>query len=599
MSEMKSYINYPFNAEYILRNKKKIKKNLLSANESFIEKRIAILGGSTTGEIKNILEIFLLNYGIKPYFYESDYNKFYEDAIFGNKALDDFSPEIIYIHTTNRNINNYPDINDSIEEINLKLSSEYNRFCECWNSLCRRFDCIIIQNNFEYPYYRLLGNKDATDIHGNVNFLTKLNLMFAEYSEKNDNFFINDINYLSAQYGLDKWSEQAYWYMYKYALCFEAIPTLAFSVASIIKAVFGKNKKALVLDLDNTLWGGVVGDDGVDNLEIGSETPQGEAYFEFQKYIKTNKQLGVLLNINSKNDIENAYAGLEHPESVLHKDDFIEIKANWNPKSKNLYDIAKSLNLGIDSLVFVDDNPAEREIINQQFSEVRTPDIGNKPEQYIKIIDHNNFFECASISDDDYLKSEMYVQNKKRISTIVNFNNYDDYLQSLNMVSKIAPFESVYLKRITQLINKSNQFNLTTKRYSLAEIESIANNKDYITLYGKLADKYGDNGVVSVLIGKIKNDTIDIELFLMSCRVLKRGLEQAMMDCFINRSKEFNIKKIYGYYYPTKKNALVKTLYKELGFTQIYEDEQGYSKWELYICNYKTKNRFIKLEDQI
>ena len=590
-------LKYPFDPDFIIQKKKKIKRRLLESSCGFIEKKIAILGGSTTNDIKLVLELFLLDQGIKPEFYESEYNKFYEDAVFGNEELDTFAPDVIFIHTSFRNIINLPKITDTAEDVDAKLESEFARFNQVWTALRNRYNCTIIQNNFEYPHYRLLGNKDATDIHGKVNFVTRLNLLFAQYAQENDNFYINDINYQASQYGLEKWSDEFYWFMYKYALCLRAIPYLSFNVSNIIKAIYGKNKKALVLDLDNTLWGGIIGDDGVENIAIGQETAQSEAFTEFQEYIKEHKDLGILLNVNSKNEMENALAGLAHPESVLSKDDFIVIKANWEPKSKNLYEIANELNLGIDSLVFVDDNPAEREIVNQEFSSVSTPDIGNKPEYYLRAIDRSGYFECVSISADDLKKVNMYKQNAQRKQMLATFENYGDYLLSLNMNATIESFIPMYMQRIAQLTNKSNQFNLTTKRYSQADIEQVANSDEYITLYGKLTDKFGDNGVVSVVIGHIEGDALDIELWIMSCRVLKRDMEFAMMDMLIDKAKENNIRKVYGNYYPTAKNSMVKEFYSLHGFEKISEDEQGNTRWELVVNDYENKNKYINVEE--
>ena len=304
-------LEYPFDSEYIVKKKKSLKKKLLEdRSKKYIETNIAILGGSTTSDIKLIMELFLLNYGIKPNFYESEYNQYWQDAMFDNRELKEFKPDIIFIHTTNRNITEYPSISDNEDIVTEKLEKEYNKFLVMWEHLKETYHCSIIQNNFEFPFYRLMGNKDATSIYGKVNFITRLNLKFAEYAELNENFYINDINYQSAQYGLDKWSEQFYWYMYKYAMSISAIPTLAYNVSNIIKAIYGKNKKGFVLDLDNTLWGGIIGDDGVENIVLGQETAEGEAYLEFQEYLKEHKQMGIILNINSKNEMETALLGL-------------------------------------------------------------------------------------------------------------------------------------------------------------------------------------------------------------------------------------------------------------------------------------------------
>ena len=587
-------LQFPFDVEYIIKHKKKIKKELLT-KKGLISKRIAILGGSTTSEIKNMLEIFLLNYGIAPTFYESEYNKYYEDAMFGNSELDEFYPDIIYIHTTNRNITDYPSILDDEKTIQQMLDSEYQKYTNMWDKLFSKFKAIIIQNNFEYPFYRLLGNKDVSDIHGRINFLNRLNLKFYEYANSHDNFFINDINYLSSCYGLDKWSNQFYWHMYKYALEVPAIPYLSFNIANIIKSIYGKNKKAFVLDLDNTLWGGVVGDDGVDNLAIGPEVPSGQVYSEIQAYIKEHKKLGIILNINSKNEYENAIAGLNHPDSLLKPDDFIIIKANWNPKNANMNDIAKELNLGTDSFVFVDDNPAERHIVESTFDNMGIPQI-DAPENYIRIIDHNGYFEMTNFSKEDLNKNELYKDNAKRSQMMATFENYEDYLKSLKMKAEISSFKPIYLERISQLSNKSNQFNLTTKRYSLADIQKVANSENYIKLYGKLEDIFGDNGLISVVIGHIKGNELHIDLWIMSCRVLKRNMEFAMMDELVAKAKEENIKKIYGYYYPTLKNKMVKNFYETQEFKLESEDEKGNKFYSLNVDNYKDKNKVIEVE---
>ena len=587
-------LSYPFDTEYLIKNRKKIKRELL-AKHNLIEKNIAILGGSTTSEIKNMLEIFLLNYGIKPNFYESEYNKFYEDAIFRNENLDKFNPDIIYIHTTNRNIIQYPTILDDIDTINEILNNEYQKFEKIWTQLFNKFNAVIIQNNFEYPYYRLLGNKDASDMHGRVNFITRLNQRFYDYANENTNFFINDINYISASYGLDKWSNQFYWYMYKYALEVPAIPYLSFNLANIIKSIYGKNKKVMVLDLDNTLWGGIVGEDGVENLSIGSEVPSGQVYSEFQSYIKENKKLGIILNINSKNEYETALAGLNHPSNILTPADFIIIKANWNPKNLNINNISEELNLGTDSFVFVDDNSAERQIVENYIDGISVPNI-DIPENYIRIIDHNGYFEMTNFSAEDLKKNELYKDNAKRIQMLATFDNYDDYLVSLKMKAEIETFKPIYLERITQLINKSNQFNLTTKRYSLSDIEKIYNDENYIKLYGKLEDIFGDNGVITVIIGNLKNSNeLHIDLWIMCCRVLKRNMEFAMLDILIKKSKEKNVKTIYGYYYPTLKNKMVSDFYNLQGFEEISCDNNGNKIYKLDISEYKNKNNIIEV----
>lgn len=597
-------LEYPFDNEYILKKSKAIRRELLADGTKRIQKRIAVLGGSTTHDVIRILELFLLNQGIEPVFYESEYAQYWQDAMFGNEELNEFHPDLVYIHTSNRNISQWPAVGCSLEEADALADSQFEHFRVMWEQIRVNWKCPIIQNNMEYPFYRLLGNQDGVNPAGRTAFVSRLNEKFAAYAREHANFYINDINYQSAAYGLDAWSDSSYWHMYKYALCLKAIPWLALNLSNIIKSIYGKNKKSLVLDLDNTLWGGIVGDDGVENLEIGQETSMGQVFSEFQGYVKSLKDIGVMLNVNSKNEEENALAGLNHPDGILRPEDFILIKANWEPKSQNILNIAKEMNILSDSLVFADDNPAEREIVREHGGGVAVPEIGT-PDQYIRVLDHNGYFEVTSLSEDDRKRNEMYKANALRAQQEASFTDYGAYLDSLDMKAVIAPFEAVYMARIAQLTNKSNQFNLTTRRYTQAEIEQAAADPGSITLYGKLEDKFGDNGVVSVVIGHegtVLADTAEnpeqsralhLDLWLMSCRVLKRDMEFAMMDSLVAECLKRGISRIYGYYYPTAKNGMVKNFYELQGFSMI-RDENGSTVWQFDIpAEYEKKNHHI------
>ena len=586
-------LQYPFDSQLILRTKKKIRRELLSEPGKRIQKKVAILGGSTTAEIRNILELFLLDAGIEPVFYESEYNQYWQDVMFDNPELRTFQPEILYIHTTSRNINTFPEITDSTETVEEKLQAVFEPFRQMWNRISDVYHCPVIQNNFERPWYRLMGNKDISDIRGRSNFVSRLNSLLYAYAQSHKNFYINDIDFLSSCFGLQKWNDPYYWHMYKYAPAVPAIPELAYNLANIIKSVYGKNKKALVLDLDNTLWGGVVGDDGPEGIEIGQETSMGQLYSEFQSYIKAQKAFGTMLTIDSKNEEENALAGLNRPDSVLKPDDFLVIKANWEPKDQNLTGIAAELNIGTDALVFVDDNPAERHRIRTQVPDAAVPEIG-EPQEYIINLDRSGFFEQTELSEDDLHRNEMYKANIERSRQQAAFTDYRDYLLSLEMHAEIQPFAPVYMSRIAQLTNKSNQFNLTTRRCTEAELSETAADPDCITLYGRLTDKFGDNGVVSVVFGHQEGSVFHIDLWLMSCRVLKRDMEFAMMDELVRRCREKGIGHIRGYYYPTRKNKMVKDFYGTQGFTKISEDNDENAVWELDInSGYENKNNVI------
>lgn len=582
------YFSYPLDTKTLLRKKIAIKKELREQDIVWTEKRVAVLGGSTTNEIVDQLELALLHYGIKAEFYQSEYGKFWEDAMFGNEILDSFYPDIIFIHTSWRNILRYPEIKNSSEEVSDMLKDEFARYETMWAALKSKFSCPIIQNNFDRPNYRLMGNRDIWDHRGRSNYIFNLNSMLYDYAKSQSSFYINDIDYIAQEYGLAQWSDSVYWNMYKYACPMNAIPYVSFSVANIIKSIFGKNKKLLALDLDNTLWGGVVGDDGVEGIKIGSEIPKGQVFYEFQRYCKDLQQIGVVLAVDSKNDEENALSGLNHPDGVLKPEDFVSIKANWNTKDQNLREISEELSLGMDSFVFADDNPAEREIVSKQLPMVSVPAMDGA-EKYIQILDRSGYFEVTGISDEDLSKTSQYKARAEAKTAQASFSNYEEYLESLEMRAEITGFDPISVQRVAQLTNKSNQFNLTTLRCSEDDIRHMQDNPKYICLCGRLIDKFADNGIVTVVSGEIKEDALHIRLWLMSCRVLKRGLEDLMMNVLLEKARDRGIKKVYGYYYPTSKNNMVKDFYENVGFTLEKENTDGSTIWLLDVLSYVPK----------
>ncbi len=593
---MSVILEYPLDGFTILKKKKAIKRELLLRTD-FIDKRIAMLGGSTTAEIKDILELFLLKEGIRPSFYESSFGLYYEEAIFPNHTLMEFQPEIIYIHTTNRNLLNHPEPADSPEIVDQKFDAELQRFRMMWEKLRETFHCPIIQNNFELPEFRVMGNLDAAEIQGQSHFINRLNLEFAGYARSHPDFFVNDIHYLAASLGLEKWFNRNNWLLYKYAISHEAIPPLSQNLARMITAIFGRSKKCLVVDLDNTLWGGVIGDDGVGNIKLGRETAIGEAYCDFQAYLKALKNRGVALAICSKNEMENVREGLNHPDSFLHEDDFAAIVANWQPKPENIRLISQKLNLGLESFVFIDDNPAERELVRKELPMVAVPEIGSDVTKFIEFIDRNGYFEPARMSMEDFNRSRYYQENQKRDEMEKNCTTHDDFLRTLEMKAEISCFKPIYLDRITQLTNKTNQFNFTTRRYTLSEMESIARDEKYITLYGRLTDKFGDNGIVSVMVGEVVGEEVRIDLWLMSCRVFNRGMELAMFDCFVEQAKQRNVKTIIGYYFPTAKNEMLSEKLREVGFCLLMKKPDGSSQWKFDVSMaYEPENKFIEIK---
>jgi FkbH-like protein len=593
-SEMWKAVRLPATAADLLRKRHTLKAELLK-QKNLLSTRIAILGGSTTTEVKTMLELFLLAQGIQPTFYESGYNRYGEDVLFENAQLWNFKPDIVFIHTTWHNVSQFPELMEAETTVENRVRSEMARFESLWEKIHTELGALIIQNNFDLPRLRPLGNSEAFESSCRVNFLLRLNAEFASYARKHSRFLVNDILYLSAQVGLEAWHDYTYWYNFHMALSPTATVELARNVAGIVKAVYGRSKKCLVLDLDNTLWGGVIGDDGVQNLILGRDHPVGEAFLDFQRYVKGLQRRGVVLAVCSKNDIENAKEGFSHPDSILRLEDFSVFKANWNPKPENIREIARELNIGLDSLVLVDDNPAERALVADQLPEVSVPDLGSDASRFAEILEHERYFEPDKVVQDDLNRSGYYSSNAQRSTYQAGFHDYGEFLASLEMTAQIGAFSPVYLERITQLINKTNQFNLTTRRYTSAEVEAISQDPSFVTLYGRLADKFGDNGLVSVLIGRVLGETVELDLWLMSCRVLNREMEFAMFDALVEQCQARGIGKIVGVYIPSKKNNMVAGHYASLGFTRISESSPGQESWRYDVPEpYSGRTRFIR-----
>jgi FkbH-like protein len=572
----------------------------LSAVEGLQPIRIAVLGGTTTNEVVDLLELYLLDSGFKPVFHQSEYGRFYEDAVQDPSDLIAFKPDIVYLHTSCLNVRAAPPVHCSEDQFQGYVDAELKRYQQIWKSIEQNVSAQIIQNNFETPPYAILGNLDAVSSGGEVRYFMALNLEFARCAASDSRLLLQDIHSLSARIGTAQWFDWDRYFSYKILTTTEANVAIARSLTSLVRAIYGKSRKVLVLDLDNTLWGGVIGDDGVDKIQIGRETPVAEAYTAFQEYCLSLQRRGVLLAVCSKNYEDIAKSGFEHPSSVLKLEHISCFKANWEPKHQNILAIAKELNLGADSFVFIDDNPAERAIVSAQISGIAVPEVGEEVSQYASIIEAGRYFEPVSMSKEDLSRTVLYEANAARASSEAQFANYGEYLDSLEMQAEIAEFKPVYLERITQLTNKTNQFNLTTRRYTRAEIEAIAADPNYIGLYGRLLDRFGDNGLVSIVLGRRQGGELELDLWLMSCRVLKRDMEQAMLDVLVEHARAANILILKGFYLPTKKNGMVADHYERLGFTRVSLDpETNASAWSLDVASYAARNRHIRILELI
>lgn len=422
--------------------------------------------------------------------------------------------------------------------------------------------------------------------------LLKLNYLLAEAAREAGNVRLIDLEPIRAHMGYDAFHDPKLYAIAKIPISTQALPAVASRVVDAILARKGRFHKCAIVDLDNTLWGGVIGDDGLEGIQIG-ELGQGHAFTEFQTWLKELKNRGVMLAVCSKNDEANAKEPfLRHPEMVLKLDDFSAFVANWEDKASNIRRIQKELNIGLDSMVFFDDNPFERNLVRTMLPEVEAPELPEDPAEYTAFARMQNLFDTNSYSDEDRVRTERYLAEKSRTELSAGIDNYDDYLKALGMKAVCAPFDAFHIPRIAQLTQRSNQFNLRTVRYSEQEIEEIAANPRYITRYYTLRDRFGEHGLIAVVILEKRENELFVNEWLMSCRVLKRGMEQFIADSILRAAREAGVARVVGEYIPTPKNAMVKDLYASMGFRPL-----GDGLYEARVDDYRNHQTFITEEE--
>jgi FkbH-like protein len=563
----------PFDAAALFRARRKVRKALEPHAGRRI--RMRVLSGSTVGELKDLIPLFLLQFGIKAEIVVGEYGAYFEEAVYPEAtAADAVEADWIYVHTNSRNLLGIPAASDDPERLEEKRKIDLGRMRALIGALSRSGAKVIV-NNFEGLPWRTLGNLSARDPRGCVRYINELNTELYSLLDGWENLFLNDIAYQSAVVGFEKWHNREYWDAFRYGVGPDALPQLAASIASIVAAADGAAKKALVSDLDNTLWGGVIGDDGVEGLVLGPETSKGSAFQDLQQYLKSLGARGVALAINSKNDRSLAESGFSHDASRLSLEDFAAFFANWDPKPQNITRIADTLNLGADSFCFIDDNPAEIEHVRQEMPAVLALGYRSSPNELMEQIERLGLFETVRLSSEDLERSGSYAGNRKRAEFKESVGDMESYLTSLGMVSEIGWVGKTGFDRAVQLINKTNQFNPTTRRTTPREMTNrLASDKDLV-LQARLTDRFGDSGLVSIMAASLNGEAVEIDTWVMSCRVFNRGLEYAIFEWFLARATELNIYQIRAQFVPTPKNGYVADLYDRLGFERIADNIEG------------------------
>ena len=434
----------------------------------------------------------------------------------------------------------------------------------------------VILCNFALPPYYDVGPIRATSLASDYSFRKYVNLQLGWRSASK--FIICDVEFIANRIGSLRATDPRGWYESKQPYSPEMIIQVAKECGKLISGQRLASKKVVVLDLDNTLWGGVVGDDGLDEIEIGTTSPRGEAFRDFQQYLLSLSSRGILLCVCSKNDRERALEPFQsHPEMILRAEDIVNFKANWEPKSDNIRQIASELNLGLDSFVFLDDNPAEVEIVRQFVPEVTSVCLGDDPSRFIPLLKDSGLFEIRSLTTEDLSRVSLYQQEAKRQNLLTTSTDMESYLTSLEMVATISKFTVADAPRISQLINKSNQFNVTTRRRSEEEVIQIVNDNRFAAFTIRLADKFGDHGLIAIVIAKIDSSDFQIDTWLMSCRVLKRGVEEETLNEIIRLGIDSGCDKVIGTFLRTAKNEMVADLYPRMGFLKNSESESDFT----------------------
>ena len=405
-----------------------------------------------------------------------------------------------------------------------------------------------------------------------------------------------DVNALAGLVGHAAWSAGRYWYAAKYPFATAMIPLYADNVMRIIAARMGRSRRVLVLDLDNTMWGGIVGDDGIEGLALGNGSPLGEAHSALQRMALSLKERGIILCVSSKNDEAIALdAFRNHPEMILKEDDIVAFRVNWDDKAANIKAMSDAIDLGLDSFVFLDDNPAERKRVRDALPAVAVPELPEDPSDWLAVFQAAGYFEQADFSREDQLRAGFYKANALRAAQMERIGDHNDYLLSLGMTLSIAPFDSAGRKRIAQLIAKSNQFNLTTRRYSEAEIAAMQSSADVFAIQARLHDVFGDNGMISAVICRQTAQSWEVDTWIMSCRVLGRRVEEALLQYLVQQARLRGIAEIIGRYIPTAKNGLVRDHYSRLGFIQA-GTQNGETSWRLAVNDYGERNLPLKID---
>jgi FkbH-like protein len=537
--------------------------------------RLAILGSATTSHLPAGIRVAGLRRGLAIEVYEAPYGMYWQElmgAEAGASGVAEFRPDAVLLALDARHL---AANEGATADAALELMQA------CWRRAKASFGRQVIQQTVMPVLPELMGSNEARMTGSPAAIVMEINARLPAVAAA-EGVDLLALDRMVLADGLKEWHEAAMWHRSKHEVHPRAAGMYGEHVARVVAAARGRSAKCLVLDLDNTLWGGVIGDDGLEGIVLGQGSEVGEAYAEFQRYARRLTERGVILAVCSKNEEKNALEPFaRHPEMVLKRGDIACFVANWTDKAANLRTIAKTLNIGLDALVFADDNPAERAIIRRELPMVHVPEMPEEPSEYVTTLAAAGYFEGLRLTEEDRARAEQYQANAERERLRESATDMKGYLESLRMTMIAGPVDAMSLARVTQLVNKTNQFNLMTERLSEAEVSARMNDPRWITLQARLTDRFGDNGIIAVLMARVEGPEAVIETWLMSCRVLGRGVEEACLNLLAEAAMAKGARRMVGMYRPTEKNGMVREMYGGLGFRKVHEEDDGAARWEL------------------
>ena len=517
------------------------------------------------------------------------YDQALQDSVSPDSALTRFQPDAVLIALDWRSLPLLPCPGDA-KAAESAIDATLDYLDTIRNAIRHNTGAVSIVQNLATPPETTFGSLDRI-LEGTLRFLIDgVNAGLAKRLRGSSDL-LYDVAGLAGTVGFANWNSPSEWNLAKLPFSQALLPLYADHVCRLLAALRGRSRRCLILDLDNTLWGGVIGDDGLKGIQIGSGDAVGEAYLTFQQYVLSLRQRGIVLAVSSKNEDETARMPFrQHPDMLLQEKDFAIFQANWNDKASNIRAIADTLALGLDAMVFVDDNPFERNLVREALPEVAVPELPEDPADYARTLSAAGYFEAVSFSEEDVKRASYYAGNAQRATMERQVGDVATYLASLEMEIDFRPFDEAGRARITQLINKSNQFNLTTRRYNEAQVAHFEADAKVLTLQVRLRDKLGDNGMISVVICSASADDVwEIDTWLMSCRVLGRRVEEAVLHELVDHARRRGASRLRGVYCPTNRNKLVEQHYAKLGFTQIQTREDSSTVWELAVASVQAQ----------